>query len=138
MPANFQNPIFTDETEARKWLEAQIWPSGPVCQHCGNADQARITVMHGKAHRAGLYQCNECREQFTVTIGTVFERSKIPLTKWLAALFLLSSSKKGMSTHQIHRMLGVSYKSTWFMTHRLREAMRAGDLAPMGGPGTIV
>jgi len=101
-------------------------------------DQARITGMHGKVHRAGLYQCNECREQFTVTVGTVFELSKIPLTKWLAALFLLGCSKKGMSTHQMHRMLGISYKSTWFMTHRLREAMRSGDLAPMGGAGGVV
>ena len=140
MSANLQNPIFTDEAKAREWLEARIWPNGPTCPHCGNSDQARITSMHGAVHRAGLYQCNEpeCREQFTVTVGTVFERSKIPLTKWLAAIFLLSSSKKGMSTHQMHRMLDISYKSTWFMTHRLREAMRVGDLAPMGGPGTIV
>src|ERR1700730_6699221 len=138
MFAKLQNPIFTDEAKAREWLEARIWPNGPTCPHCGNVDQARITSMHGTVHRAGLYQCNECREQFTVTVGTVFERSKIPLTKWLAALFLLSSSKKGMSTHQIHRMLDISYKSTWFMTHRLREAMRSGDLAPMGGAGDIV
>jgi len=138
MSANLQNPIFTDEIKAREWLETRVWPNGPSCPHCGNTDQARITAMHGKVHRAGLYQCNECREQFTVTVGTVFERSKIPLTKWLAALFLLSCSKKGMSTHQMHRMLGISYKSTWFMTHRLREAMRSGDLPPMGGPGTIV
>ncbi len=138
MSANLQNPIFTDEAKAREWLEARIWPNGPTCPHCGNADQARITAMHGTVHRPGLYQCNECREQFTVTVGTVFERSKIPLTKWLAALFLLSSSKKGMSTHQMHRMLDISYKSTWFMTHRLREAMRTGDLPPMGGPGSIV
>jgi transposase-like protein len=138
MSANLQNPIFTDEAKAREWLEARIWPNGPTCPHCGNADQARITAMHGTVHRPGLYQCNECREQFTVTVKTVFERSKIPLTKWLAALFLLSCSKKGMSTHQMHRMLGVSYKSTWFMTHRLREAMRAGDLPPMGGPDSII
>ncbi len=135
MPANLQSPIFHDETKAREWLEARIWPNGPACPHCGNADQARVKALAGKSHRAGLYQCNECREQFTVTVGTVFERSKIQLTKWLAALFLLVSSKKGMSTHQMHRMLGISYKSTWFMTHRLREAMRSGDLAPMGGGG---
>src|ERR1700686_3029432 len=133
-----KNPIFKDETKAREWLEARVWPEGPTCPHCGNADKAKITALQGKTHRPGLYQCAECREQFTVTVNTVFERSKIPLTKWLAALFLLSSSKKGMSTHQMHRMLDISYKSTWFMTHRLREAMRAGDLAPMGGPGTIV
>lgn len=138
MSANLQNPIFIDETEARKWLEARIWPNGPHCPHCGNAAKDRITALHGEAHRQGLYQCNECREQFTVTVGTVFERSKIPLTKWLAALFLLCSSKKGMSTHQMHRMLGISYKSTWFMTHRLREAMRSGNLPAMGGPSGIV
>ncbi len=88
----------------------------------------------------GLYQCGEpeCRQQFTVTVGTVFERSKIPLSKWLAALFLLVSSKKGISAHQMHRMLGVSYKSTWFMMHRLREAMRTGALSPLGGDGKTV
>jgi transposase-like protein len=138
MSAILQNPIFTDQTEARKWLEARIWPNGPRCPHCGNADQSRIAALHGKVHRAGLYQCNECREQFTVTVGTVFERSKIPLTKWLTALFLLCCSKKGMSIHQMHRMLGISYKSTWFMTHRLRQAMRSGNLPPMGIKGAIV
>lgn len=92
----------------------------------------------GKAHRPGLYQCAECREQFTVTVKTVFERSKIPLTKWLAALFLMTASKKGISAHQVHRMLGVSYKSTWFMMHHLREAMRSGGLEPLGGGGKVV
>jgi transposase-like protein len=138
MSANLQNPIFTDETKAREWLETRVWPNGVVCRHCGNADASRIALLNGKAHRPGVYQCAECREQFTVTVGTVFERSKIPLTKWLAALFLLVSSKKGMSAHQIHRLLGISYKSTWFMCHRLREAMRTGGLAPMGGAGSIV
>jgi transposase-like protein len=136
-----ENPIFHDEAKAREWLEARVWPKGPHCPHCGNADQDMITKLEGKAHRPGLYQCNEpeCREQFTVTVGTVFERSKIPLSKWLAALFLLTSSKKGMSTHQIHRTIGVSYKSTWFMTHRLREAMRTGGFEPpMGGGGKVV
>ncbi|VFU08477.1 IS1595 family transposase [Methylocella tundrae] len=136
--SDLSNPIFHDETKAREWLEARIWPNGPTCPHCSNADQSRIKSLQGKAHRAGLYQCAECREQFTVTIKTVFERSKIPLTKWLAALFLLCSSKKGMSTHQMHRMLGISYKSTWFMTHRLREAMRTGGLSPLGGEGKTV
>jgi transposase-like protein len=138
MSAILQNPIFNDETKAREWFEARVWPNGPTCPHCGNVDQPTISPMNGKAHRVGLYQCNSCREQFTVTVGTVFERSKIPLTKWLAALFLLVSSKKGISSHQLHRMLGISYKSTWFMTHRLREAMRTGGLAPMGGEGAIV
>ena len=136
---NLQNPIFTDNDKAREWLEARVWPTGMVCRHCGNANASRIAHLNGKAHRQGVYQCAECRQQFTVTVGTVFERSKIPLSKWLAALFLMVSSKKGVSAHQMHRMLGISYKSTWFMMHRLREAMRTGDIAPpMGGNGSIV
>jgi transposase-like protein len=140
MTAILQNPIFQDETKARGWLEARVWPDGPVCPHCGNADPQKITGLHGKAHRPGLYQCNEpeCREQFTVTVGTVFERSKIPLTKWLAALFLMTASKKGISAHQAHRMLKISYKSTWFMMHRLREAMRPHFPPTMGGKGKTV
>ena len=135
-----KNPIFSDETKAREWLEARVWPEGPTCPHCGNADQDRITGLQGKAHRPGVYQCNEqeCREQFTVTVKTVFERSKIPLTKWLAALFLMTASKKGVSAHQMHRMLDISYKSIWFMMHRLREAMRSGGLEPIGGRGKVV
>jgi transposase-like protein len=135
-----KNPIFLDETKARDWLEARVWAKGRVCPHCGNADQDKITKLDGEAHRPGLYQCNEpaCREQFTVTVGTVFESSKIPLSKWLAALFLMTASKKGISAHQVHRMLGISYKSTWFLMHRLREAMRTGGLEPLGGEGKIV
>ncbi|MGH6678636.1 MAG: IS1595 family transposase [Bradyrhizobium sp.] len=137
--SNLQNPIFQDETKAREWLEARVWPNGPTCPHCGNADAAKLKKLEGKAHRPGLYQCGECREQFTVTVGTVFERSKIPLSKWLAALFLLTASKKGISAHQIHRSLGISYKSSWFMMHRLREALRVGSFAtPMGGNGKVV
>src|ERR1051325_9342831 len=132
-----KNPIFNDETAAREWLEARVWPDGPVCPHCG-ATEDDVTKLEEGVHRPGLYQCNECREQFTVTVKTVFERSKIPLTKWLAALFLMTASKKGVSAHQVHRMLGVSYKSTWFMMHRLREAMRQGGLEPLGGAGKIV
>lgn len=136
-----KNPIFNDETAAREWLEARVWAQGRVCPHCGNADQDKLTKLEGKAHRPGVYQCNEteCRQQFTVTVNTVFERSKIPLTKWLAALFLMTASKKGISAHQVHRMLGISYKSTWFMMHRLREAMRVGGLLPpMGEEGGAV
>src|SRR5439155_8568570 len=136
-----KNPIFQDETAAREWLEARVWANGRVCPHCGNADQEKLTKLEGKAHRPGVYQCNEqqCRQQFTVTVNTVFERSKIPLTKWLAALFLMIASKKGISAHQVHRMLGISYKSTWFLMHRLREAMREGGLIPsMGGAGGAV
>jgi transposase-like protein len=137
MSANLQNPIFTDESKAREWLEARVWPNGPICPHCG-ATGEDVTKLAGKKHRPGLYQCSQCREQFTVTVKTVFERSKIPLSKWLAALFLMTASKKGVSAHQVHRSLGISYKSAWFMCHRLREAMRKGGLAPMGGADKIV
>src|SRR3954470_2022704 len=137
MPADLVNPIFQDETKAREWLEARIWPNGPFCPHCGEV--ARVTRMQGKAHRPGAFQCNSCREQFTVTVGTVAERSKIPLNKWVLAIYLISASKKGMSAHQLHRMLGVSYKSTWFMAHRIREAMREGKLpGGLGGQNKVV
>ncbi len=138
MTANLQNPIFIDEAAAREWLEARVWPNGPVCPHCGSTG-GDVRKLEGKKHRPGVYQCNGCREQFTVTVKSVFERSKIPLSKWLAALFLLTASKKGVSAHQIHRSLGVSYKSSWFMMHRLREAMRSGGLLPpIGGTGKTV
>jgi transposase-like protein len=137
MAANLQTPIFTDETQAREWLEARVWPNGPVCPHCGSTGDD-VTKLEGKKHRPGVFQCNGCREQFTVTVKTVFERSKIPLSKWLAALFLLTASKKGVSAHQVHRSLGISYKSSWFMMHRLREAMRTGGLGTLGGEGKIV
>ncbi|GBF27415.1 hypothetical protein MnTg02_02468 [bacterium MnTg02] len=134
------SPIFTDKHKAREHLEAQRWPNGPICPHCGNVDQDEIRKLEGKSHRLGLYQCNACREQFTVTVGTVFERSKIPLNKWLLATFLLSSSKKGMSAHQMHRMLGVTYKTAWFMAHRIREAMKEDYKAsgPLGGAGKTI
>jgi len=133
--SDLANPIFKSETKARTWLESHIWPDGPVCPHCGSDDATRL---EGDAHRAGLYQCNACREQFTVTVGTVFERSKIPLTKWLMAVFLLSASKKGMSTSQLSRHLDLPYKTAWFMTHRIREAMKDGSLSPLGGEGKTV
>lgn len=135
MTANLQDPIFTDETKAREWMEALVWPNGRVCPHCGSTGDD-VTKLTGEKHRPGVYQCNACREQFTVTVKTVFERSKIPLSKWLAALFLLTASKKGVSAHQVHRSLGISYKSAWSMMHRLREAMRSGGLLPpLGGKG---
>src|SRR5712692_6217706 len=137
MTSNLQNPIFQDDDKAREWLEARVWPTGAVCPHCGVTSE-HVTKLEGSKHRPGVYQCNECREQFTVTVKTVFERSKIPLSKWLAALFLLTASKKGVSSHQVHRSLGISYKSAWFMMHRLREALRTGGLAPMGGAGKII
>ncbi|MDF1601314.1 IS1595 family transposase [Mesorhizobium sp. YIM 152430] len=134
------SPIFTDKDAARIHLEAQRWPNGPICPHCANSDQTRITSMKGKAHRPGLYNCLECRQQFTVTVGTVFERSKIALNKWLLATFLMTSSKKGMSAHQLHRMLGVTYKTAWFMAHRIREAMKedVASSGPMGGEGKTI
>jgi transposase-like protein len=138
MFANLQDPRFTDETAAREALEAVVWPNGPTCPHCGNADASKIAKLETKSVRPGLHYCNECAKQFTATVGTVFERSKIPLTKWWLAMHLIGSSKKGISSHQLHRMLGISYKSTWFMMHRIREAMRTGGLAPMGGEGSVV
>lgn len=130
------NKIFQDPNKAREWLERLLWADGPVCGHCGSVDEA--TAL---ASRPGLYQCNakECRKQFTVTVGTVFERSHIPLNKWLMAAFLLCASKKGISAHQMHRMLGITYKSAWFMMHRLREAMKIDPKAgPMGGEGKVI
>lgn len=127
-------PRYIDPVAARKHLEAIRWPDGPFCPHCGSFNATRL---EGKKHRDGLLQCNDCREQFTVTVGTVFERSKIALNKWLLCNHLLVSSKKGMSAHQIHRMLGVTYKTAWFMCHRLREAMK-DDGSPLGGPGKTV
>jgi len=131
-------PIFTDPDKAREYLENQRWPDGPICPHCGNIDPATITGLKGKAHRPGVYQCNACRDQFTVTVGTVFERSKIALNVWLYATYLLCSSKKGMSSHQLHRMLGVTYKTAWFMTHRIREAMTDPAMGPLGGEGKVI
>jgi transposase-like protein len=128
-------PRYIDPVAARKHLEALRWPDGPVCPHCGSV---KATRLEGKKHRDGLLQCNDCREQFTVTVGTVFERSKVPLNKWLLCNHLLCSSKKGMSAHQIHRMLGVTYKTAWFMCHRLREAMKPSNPGPMGGPNSYV
>jgi transposase-like protein len=124
--ATFQDRMFHDEDKAREALEAELWPNGPTCRHCGNADASKIAKMQGKSHRPGLYFCNECQGQFTVTVGTVLERSKIPLTKWLMAAHMFNSGKNGVSAHEIHRTLGVTYKTAWFMMHRLREAMRRG------------
>ena len=109
------NPIFTDADKARKHLEKLYWPNGPVCRHCGNADPKRITKLVGKSTRPGVLWCNECDAPFTVTVGTVMEDSKIPLNKWVLAFHLMSASKKGMSAHQLHRMLGVTYKTAWFL-----------------------
>jgi transposase-like protein len=138
MTLNLKAKIYTDEAEARKHLEAIQWPDGPVCPHCGVVGEA--TLLEGKSTRPGVYKCRPCQQPFSVTVGTVMERSKIPLTKWLLATELLTSSKKGISAHQLHRMLGVTYKSAWFLAHRIREAMApvAGSEPPLGGPGKIV
>lgn len=129
---------FHSEAQAFEYLEKTLWPDGPVCPHCGSINHA--TKLQGKAARIGTWQCNEkeCRKQFTVKVGTVFEHGRIPLHKMLQAVYLLCCSKKGCSSHQLHRILGITYKSAWFLSHRIREAMREGSLAPMGGPGSIV
>lgn len=131
----FNELRFNDPEAAREYLEQVRWPRGPICPHCGAVD--RISKLQGKAHRPGVYDCGHCRDQFTVTVGTVFERSKIGLDKWLLAASLMAASKKGISSKQIERMLGVTYKTAWFMTHRLREAMTDGGVL-LGGHGKIV
>lgn len=133
---NLTDPIFHDDNAAREYLEAQRWPNGVVCPHCGGTE--KNTKLEGKKHRPGLFQCGECRQQFTVTVGTVFERSKVPLSKWLMATHLMASSKKGISAHQLHRSIGVTYKTAWFMFHRIREAMKGNDTSPMGSGGGVV
>ncbi|MEL6288264.1 MAG: IS1595 family transposase [Pseudomonadota bacterium] len=138
---------FHDEAAAFAKLEEIIWPNGPVCPKCGH--DGKIYTLKGVRskpskknpegiERHGLKKCGKCRKQFTARVGTVFESSHIPLHKWFQAVHLLCSSKKGISSHQIHRILEITYKSAWFMTHRIREAMRSGDLTPMGGVGGIV
>src|SRR5665213_1269689 len=125
---NLTDPIYQDAGKAREHLEALQWPNGPVCPHCGNADRERIRKLAGKSTRPGVYKCNECEKPFSVTVGTVFERSHIPLNKWLLAVHLMSASKKGVSAHQLGRMLGFgSYRTAWFMAHRIRKAMEVDN-----------
>ena len=127
---------FQDEAAAFEYVEAALWPNGPHCPHCGGVE--RISKMNGKTTRTGLYKCYQCRKPFTVRMGTVFASSHVPLHLWLQAMHLLCSSKKGISSNQLHRTLGITLKSAWFLSHRIREAMRDGSLAPMGGAGGIV
>jgi transposase-like protein len=134
--SNLQVKAFTDDNAAREAIEALLWPNGPVCPHCGSIE--KLGRIEGKSARPGLYWCGNCKSQFTVTVGTIFERSKVPLSKWWAAVHLMASSKKGVSAHQLHRMLGVAYQTAWFMEHRIREAMREVGLAPMGGAASAV
>ena len=129
-------PHFQDADKAREYLENLRWPEGPVCPHC-DTDKPPMKLQ-GKSTRPGLYKCVGCRKQFTVTVGTVFERSRVPLKKWLMAVHLMCASMKGISAHQLHRMLGVTYKTAWFMAHRIREAMRDESGGMFGGGGGTV
>lgn len=136
MTCDLTNPIFTNEAAAVAHMEADRWANGVSCPLCGVVDEAK--KMGGKT-QAGMFLCGACRGKFTVRTGTVFERSHIPLHKWLLATHLMASSKKGISAHQLHRMLGITYKSAWFMAHRIREAMGpAANEGPIGGEGKIV
>jgi len=129
-------PHFHNEQAAYDYVEARIWPNGPVCPKCGGVE--RIGLMGGKSTRIGLYKCYQCRSPFTVKIGTIFEASHVPMRLWLQAIYLIASSKKGFSSNQLHRTLGVTLKTAWFMSHRIREAMRSGDLSPFGAEGGVV
>jgi len=133
---NLDNPIFHDDNAARAYMEAQRWADGVVCPHCGGTEKCKS--LEGAKHRPGLFQCGDCRQQFTVTVGTVFERSKVALHKWMLATHLMASSKKGFSAHQLHRSIGVTYKTAWFMWHRIREAMTDNGPAGFGSNGGVV
>jgi transposase-like protein len=140
-------PYFHDEAKAFEHVEGILWPQGPVCHHCGSMERAyRLNGVRTKAtkknpngvERHGLYKCGNCRKQFTVRMGTIFEETHLPLHKWLQAIHLMCSSKKGISAHQLHRVLECTYKTAWFLAHRIREAMRSDDFTPMGGAGKFV
>ena len=135
MKATLNQPHYQDPHKAREYLESVRWPDGPICPHCGVI--GGHYALQGKAHRPGLHKCKDCRKQFSVTVGTVFERSKVGLHDWLKAVYLICSSKKGCSSHQLQRTLGCQYKTAWFMSHRIREAMKSpGGMFSTGG-GTI-
>jgi transposase-like protein len=135
---NLTDPVYSDENKAREHLEALHWPDGPICPHCGTIGNA--VKLAGKSTRPGVYKCREpeCRKPFSVTVGTVMERSKIPLNTWLAAMALMTASKKGVSAHQLHRQLGLRYESAWFLAHRLRHAMADTKAGPIGGENKFV
>jgi transposase-like protein len=134
---NLNNPIFSDEAKARAYFEAIRWPNGPFCPHCGETE--KVYRLEGKSHRPGLIHCNSCNGAFTVTTGGVMESSHIPLTKWALGFRLYSASKKGFSAHELHRSLGITYKSAWFMAHRIREAMAPAEATTqMGGEGKVI
>ena len=136
MASALSAPHFHDEEAAYAYVEARIWPEGPICPHCGGTE--RIGKFGGKSTRIGAYKCYQCRKPFTVKIGTIFEASKVPMNVWLQAMYLIAGSKKGISSNQLHRTLGVTLKTAWFMSHRIREAMRSGDFTPFGSDGGIV
>lgn len=130
------SPHFHDEEAAYAFVEARVWAKGRVCPHCG--EKKRSGPLKGKSTRIGVYKCYACRKPFTVKVGTIFQDSKVKMHLWLQAVFLITSSKKGISSHQLHRTLGVTLKTAWFMSHRIREAMRSDDLTPFGGGGGSV
>ena len=136
MSSALSAPHFHDEIAATAYVEARIWPSGAVCPHCGGVD--RVGKLAGKSTRPGLWKCYQCRKPFTVKIGTIFESSHVALNIWLQAMYLIAGSKKGISSNQLHRTLGVTLKTAWFMAHRIREAMRSNDLTPFGSDGGVV
>lgn len=136
MASALSAPHFHNEEAAYAYVEARIWPNGPVCPHCGGVE--RIGKMGGKSTRIGTYKCYQCRKPFTVKIGTIFEASHVPLHIWLQAIYLIAGSKKGFSSNQLHRTLGVTLKTAWFMSHRIREAMRSDGLTPLGYDGGVV
>lgn len=140
-------PYFHDEAAAFEHVESILWPQGPVCHHCGSmAKHYSLKGVRTKptkknpngVERHGLYKCKDCRKQFTVRMGSIFEETHLPLHKWLQAIHLMASSKKGISAHQLHRVLECTYKTAWFLAHRIREAMRSDDFSPMGGNGKVV
>lgn len=136
-PVDLTNPIFTDPEAARKHFEVIRWPDGPYCPFCGVTGD-RVAALGGKSMGPGWYHCKDCRKKFTAAVGTIYERSHIPLTKWFLATHLMCASKKAVSAHQLHRMLGLPYKTAWFMAHRIREGMREMNPTPMGGSGKTV
>ncbi len=136
MKSAISDKHFHDEAAAYRWVEARVWPEGPICPHCGGVD--RISLMKGKSTRIGAYKCYQCRKPFTVKVGTIFESSHVPLQHWLQAMFLIASSKKGVSANQLARTLGCTLKTGWFIGHRLRKAMKTVGYDPLGGAGKII
>ncbi len=136
MSSALSAPHFHDEQAAYDYVEARIWPKGPMCPHCGGVE--RLGKLQGKSTRVGVWKCYQCRKPFTVKIGTIFEDSKVAMHLWLQAMYLIAGSKKGISSNQLHRILGVTLKTAWFMSHRIREAMQDNETWPLGGLGASV